>query len=138
MSEFSQVVKSGANKIFSSVKKFFLIVFLLAIFGGGMYLWVCNWTYSKGTRAGTLTKISLKGVVFKTYEGQLNLGGFRQESGDGVSGNIWEFSVWEDAVYDTLQNYEGKHVKLHYREKYKSMPWQGDTEYFIYKVDEVE
>jgi len=138
MSEFSQVVKGGVNKIFSSVKKFFLIVFLLAIVGGGLYLWVCNWTYSKGTRAGTLVKVSSKGVAFKTYEGQLNLGGFRRDGGDGISGNIWEFSVWQDAVYDTLQNYEGQQVKLFYREKYKAMPWQGDTEYFVYKVEEVE
>jgi hypothetical protein len=138
MSEFNQVVKSGFQKIFSSVKRFFLVVLLLGILGGGLYLWVCNWTYSKGTRAGTLIKISYKGVVFKTYEGQLNLGGFRQDAGEGISGNIWEFSVWEDEVYDILQDYEGKQVKLYYREKYKSMPWQGDTEYFIYKVEEVK
>ncbi len=138
MSEFKQVIKEGAGTVGSWAKRFFLILLTLAILGGAGYLWVCNWTYSKGTRAGTLIKISQKGVVFKTYEGQLNLGGFRQDGGDGVSGNIWEFSVWKDAVYEQLQNYEGKQIKLYYREKYKAMPWQGDTNYFIYQVEEVQ
>ena len=137
MSEFKQVVEDGAKKVGSKIKRFFLILFLLAVVGGGLYFWVCNWTYSKGTRAGSLIKISYKGVVFKTYEGQLNLGGF-QNNPNGVTGNIWEFSVWKDEVYEELQDYEGKQVKLHYRQKYKAMPWQGDTDYFIYKVELVE
>lgn len=138
MSEFKQVVKEGTGKVFSWIKRFFLILSLLGLVIGGGYLWVCNWTYSSGTRAGTLIKISRKGVVFKTYEGQLNLGGFRENADDGISGNIWEFSVWEEEVYRELQNYEGKQVKLHYREKYKSMPWQGDSNYFIEKVEAVK
>lgn len=138
MSEFKQVVKEGGQTVGGWVKRFFLIVFLLAIVGGGLYLWVCNWTYSKGTRAGNLIKISYKGVVFKTYEGQLNLGGFQTDAQTGVSGNIWAFSVWDDEVYEQLQQHEGQQVKLFYREKYKSMPWQGDTNYFIYDVKLVE
>ncbi|MBV6655079.1 MAG: hypothetical protein KI786_15040 [Mameliella sp.] len=138
MSEFNQVIKEGASTVGNWIKRFFFILLTLAILGGAGYLWVCNWTYSQGTRAGTLIKISNKGVVFKTYEGQLNLGGFRQNASDGLTGNIWEFSVWEDDIYDQLQNFEGKQVKLYYREKYKSMPWQGDTNYFIYQVEEVK
>jgi hypothetical protein len=138
MSEFNQVIKGGAQKVGSWIRRFFLVLALIAVAGGGIYLWVCNWTYSNGTRAGNLIKISYKGVVFKTYEGQLNLGGFQGTDQSGLSGNIWDFSVWKDDIYDELQNYEGKQVKLHYRQKYKAMPWQGDTDYFIYKVELVE
>ena len=138
MSEFSQVIKEGAQKVGNWIKRFFLIISILLLIGGGVYLWVCNWTYSTGTRAGSLIKISYKGVILKTYEGQLNLGGFRQDASDGLSGNIWEFSVWDDEIYKQLQDYEGKHVKLHYKQKYKAMPWQGDTDYFIHKVEEVK
>lgn len=138
MSEFKQVVKEGATKVGSWIKRFFLIILLLAVVGGGVYLWVCNWTYSEGTRAGNLIKISYKGVVLKTYEGQLNLGGFQSNDQSGISGNIWEFSVWDDEIYKQLQQYEGKQVKLFYRQKYKAMPWQGDTDYFIYQVELVE
>ena len=68
----------------------------------------------------------------------MNLGGFQSDESSGVIGNIWEFSVTNDEVYKELQTLEGKQVKLHYREKYKAMPWQGDTNYFIYDADVVE
>jgi len=142
MSEFQQVIKKGAQefaqKTWSGVKKFFLVILILAILGAGGYYWVSSWTFSQGTRAGTLIKISKKGVVFKTYEGQLNLGGFQSDAASGVVGNIWEFSVLEGDVYKQLQQYEGKQVKLHYKERYNSFPWQGDTNYFIYKVEQVQ
>ena len=137
MSEFKQVVNEGLKKVGSWIKRFFLIVLLLAIAGGATYVWVSSWTYSDGTRAGNLIKISKKGVVFKTFEGQLNLGGFQQNV-DGVSGNIWDFSVPKKDVYEQLQNFEGKQVKLFCRERYKAMPWQGKTNYFVYKVEQVE
>lgn len=134
MSEFTQIVKDGANTILDWIKRFFLAISILAIVGVGAYLWVCNWTYSEGTRAGYLIKISKKGVVFKTYEGQLNLGGFQSDAASGLAGNIWNFSVYKDAIYQELQQNEGNKVVLHYRQKYKSMPWQGKTDYFIYKI----
>ena len=138
MSEFKQVVISGAKTVGRAIRRFFLILLAIAIIGAGAYLWWANWTYSEGTRAGYLIKISKKGVVFKTYEGQLNLGGFQSDEQSGVIGNIWEFSVRKKEVYEQLQDLEGKQVKLHYKQKYKSMPWQGDTDYFIYKAEPVK
>ncbi len=142
MSEFQQVVKKGAQefaqKTWTGVKRFFLLIVILGILGGGGYYWVSSWTYSQGTRAGTLIKMSKKGVVFKTYEGQLNLGGFQTDAQSGVVGNIWKFSVLKRDVYRELQKYEGQQVKLYYKERYNSFPWQGDTKYFIDKVEKVE
>ncbi|MCO6479794.1 MAG: hypothetical protein J5I94_24365 [Phaeodactylibacter sp.] len=137
MSEFKQVVNEGLKKVGSWTKRFFLILLLLALAGAGGYIWVSSWTYSDGTRAGNLIKVSEKGVVFKTYEGQLNLGGFQQDV-DGVTGNIWNFSVPDKEVYQQLQNLQGKQVKLYYKERYKAMPWQGDTEYFVYKAEQIK
>ena len=141
MSEFGQVVTEGAEEIkkkaIRGAKRITAGLLLLGAIGLAGYLWVISWTFSEGTRAGTLIKISRKGVIFKTYEGQLNLGGFRTDGQAGLSGNIWEFSVLRRDVYQKLQQYEGKQVKLHYRERYKAMPWQGDTNYFVYEVEEV-
>lgn len=143
MSEFGQVVKEGAEEIvkktWRGTKRILLGITILAVISAVGYLWVMSWTFSDGTRAGTLIKISKKGVIFKTYEGQLNLGGFQNnpQSG-GVVGNIWDFSVLKNDIYKELQQHEGKQVKLHYKERYKAMPWQGDTNYFIYDVEEVE
>ena len=138
MSEFSQIVKEGTQKVGSWIKRFFLLLLVLAAVGAGAYLWVISWTYSEGTRAGTLIKISEKGVTFKTFEGQLNLGGFQSDPDAGVTGNIWDFSVAKKDVYQQLQDFEGQQVKLHYRQRYRAMPWQGDTEYFVYKVEPVK
>ena len=138
MSEFRQLIKDGTQTIIGWIKRFFLAISLLFVIGAGVYLWVCNWTYSEGTRAGVLIKISRKGVVFKTYEGQLNLGGVQSDNTSGLVGNIWNFSVYKNAVYDQLQQNEGQQVVLHYRQKYKAMPWQGKTDYFIYKITPVD
>ncbi len=134
MSEFRQVVKDGFSTVLGWIKKFFITISILAVVSAGVYLWVCNWTYSEGTRAGYLIKISRKGVVFKTYEGQLNLGGFQSDESSGLAGNIWNFSVYQDDIYEQLQESEGNKVVLHYRQKYKAMPWQGKTDYFVYKI----
>lgn len=122
----------------NKVKRFFLILLGVIVVGGGLFVWVSGWTYSEGTRAGYLIKISNKGVVFKTYEGQLNTGGFQTDSQSGLVGNIWEFSVTKNDIYDQLQALEGDKIKLFYRQRYKPMPWQGKTEYFVYKVQKIE
>ncbi len=94
--------------------------------------------YSDGTRAGTIVKLSHKGYVFKTLEGQLNLGGLTQESGSPAS-SLWDFSVSKDdaqLVKDLEDaNLNGRRIKLYYKEKYYTLPWRGDTKYFIYKVE---
>ena len=122
----------------SKAVKVILVVVFVLIAGTAGYFAVCNINYSDGSRAGYLIKISEKGYVFKTYEGQVNLGGI----GDGevnaiVANNIWDFSVMEDSVYHKMQELQGKHVNLYYKEKIKNFPWQGDTKYFVYKVEPV-
>lgn len=87
-------------------------------------------SYSSGTRAGVVMKISKKGYVFKTYEGQLNL---------GVNQEPWEFSVdtGRGEVVKALEEAQANndHVKLHYEEKYVQYDWRGDTKYFVTKVE---
>ena len=137
MSEFQQVVKEGAESIGRKIKRFFLMLLGILLIGGLIFVWVAGWTFSEGTRAGELIKVSRKGVVFKTYEGQLNLGGFQSDNA-GIVGNIWEFSTTKNNVYDRLQELEGKKIKLHCRQRYKPMPWQGKTDYFVHKVEVIE
>ena len=52
----------------------------------------CNWgnnfEYSKGTRAGVINKFSEKGIVWKTYEGQIALEGI-VSTGESVGANVW-------------------------------------------------
>ena len=137
MSEFQEVVKEGATKVVNKVKRLLLILLGLAILGGAIFVWGSGWTFSEGTRAGELIKVSRKGVVFKTYEGQINLGGFESDA-EGIVGNIWAFSTTDKNVYKQLQEMEGKKIKLHYKQRYKPMVWQGKTDYFVDKVELIE
>ena len=123
----------------SRLKKFILKIVLGVVVLCFLLIWACSWTYSEGTRAGQLIKISKKGVVFKTNEGELNMGGLRVgTSNDGLEGNLWRFSVLDEDVLEKLQTSEGKRVKLSYKERYKAMPWQGDTNYFIVAVEPID
>lgn len=47
-----------------------------------IFTFVIYVNFSEGKRAGELIKMSRKGVIFKTYEGQLNTGGFSEGDGD--------------------------------------------------------
>ena len=92
------------------------------------YLFIYFVTYSTGVRSGELIKISRKGILTKTYEGQIN---------QGISGaQIFTFSVEEKEkiVIEDLQKHQGRYVKLTYKERYATFFWLGDTKYFITKV----
>ncbi|MDP4600017.1 MAG: 6-phosphogluconate dehydrogenase [Polaribacter sp.] len=87
-------------------------------------------TFSEGIRSGELIKISKKGVLVKTWEGEIS---------QGISGaQIFSFSVedkYKDVIAD-LEKYQGRYVKLNYVERYKTLFWLGDSKYFITKVTE--
>jgi hypothetical protein len=132
------VSKKGTHpvkKFFKRVMWFFIILFLL--FGIGTYFYF-NYDYSDGNRAGNLVKFSKKGYIFKTYEGELNLGGINPMPGNTIANNIWVFSVKDENVAKKLMEMEGKTVRLHYIEKVKNLPWQGESKYFVDDVKEVK
>ncbi len=131
----NESVKTGVKKTKSFFKKLFFGIFFLVLLALAGYMFYCNMTYSEGTRTGQLIKISKKGYVFKTFEGQLNTGGL-QGAADGTMSTIWSFSLKEKGMYEKLESLEGSKVMLRYREINKAMPWQGDTNYFVYEVEE--
>lgn len=122
----------------SPVRKVLLILLALVIVGFGVTYLIFNFTYSEGNRAGVLIKFSKKGYIFKTHEGQLNIGGLGNVPGTAQMDNHWEFSVRSNTVADTLMLLEGKKVSLHYREVIKNLPWDGETKYFVDAVKVIE
>jgi hypothetical protein len=97
--------------------------------------------YDEGVRAGTVLRISKKGMVFKTYEGQLNVQTFGAFKGANPIMEAFDFSVSasDDEVIRELQevSLSGERVNLHYVSRYATFPWRGDTKYFIVKVERV-
>ncbi len=110
-----------------------LIVFLV-IFFVARY----SFTYSEGNRAGRLIKFSRQGFMFKTYEGEMNLGGVSNAANGSLMMNyMWDFSVDDKAVADSLLKLEGRDIRVHYKQKIAKLPWRGDTKYVVDKVLEV-
>lgn len=130
-------VSAGLSKTKNFIKKLFIIFSVLFFVGLGLFILWSNWTYSDGTRAGDLIKISTKGYIFKTHEGQLKLGGIDLQNQDEGLSDTWSFSVTDEKIYRELEKLQGKKLVLRYKQINRPLPWQGDTEYFIYKVEEV-
>ena len=113
------------------MKKFIYVltaVVLLSVVG--YFTFIYNATYSEGVRSGQLIKFSNKGIVFKTWEGEIS---------QGISGaQIFSFSVLDKdkQVITDLQKFEGKYIKVKYIERYKTFAWWGDSKYFIIDVKE--
>ncbi len=107
-----------------------IVVAILVIVPALVFSFFYYGAYSTGLRAGVVMKISRKGFVFKTYEGQLNL---------GVQQEPWAFSVdgSETEVIKTLEDVAqtGERVQLKYEEKFVKFAWRGDTKYFIVDVE---
>ena len=122
-------------RFFKKVLMFFILLFVVVTVGAYFYF---NYTYSEGSRAGMLVKFSEKGYIFKTYEGDLNLGGINPLPGNTIANNIWKFSVKDDSIGELLKSKEGQMLRLHYKEKVKNFPWQGDTKFFVDGVDVIK
>ncbi len=102
-----------------------VIALLLAFYAFNYFV-----PYSQGVRSGELIKISHKGVIVKTWEGEIS---------QGISGaQIFSFSVLDkdQEVIEKLQEYQGRYVKVNYTERFFTFFWLGDTKYFITKVEE--
>ncbi|MCU0449775.1 MAG: hypothetical protein MUC97_08000 [Bernardetiaceae bacterium] len=125
-------------------KKFFFITLAVLLGLGGVAGWFSySANFSEGNRTGRILKMSRKGVLIKTNEGQLNQEIITSPAvgGSGPS-NIWDFSV-EDSQAEALRKIDeamrdNKRVTLHYEEKFVRFFWRGDTKYLITKVDVIE
>lgn len=102
-----------------------------------LFFFICGMSYSDGSRSGVLTKISRKGYVFKTYEGDLNIGGFNDGNGTIMPNSVFKFSVHDQLTYKKLEELQGKRVVISYEQVIKNFFWQGETDYFVIEVKEL-
>ncbi len=108
--------------------KFLGVIVLILI---GLYLFNLYVPYSEGFRSGRLIKLSKKGIIFKTWEGELSLGiGHDQR---------WAFSIEskDKEVRQQLIDLQGRDVKIHYIERFWKIPWKGKTKYFAKGVEQI-
>lgn len=134
---FNDRLNSAKQSTMVFFRKLFIGLLVIALLGVFITFLSTQMAYSEGDRAGVVSKLSKKGYIFKTQEGELNVGA-QGQVGNMVS-NLWQFTVesgnekLSKDIEDAMTT--GKRVKLHYEQRYMKFSWMGDTEYFVTKVD---
>lgn len=108
----------------------FVVVVALLFYA---YVWAAlSWSYSSGNRAGFLQKMSHKGWICKTWEGELSLVAL-----PGAAPEKFFFTVRDPSVASRIEAAMGKRVTLLY-EQHKGLPTScfGETEYFVGGLNE--
>lgn len=135
---FNDQVNSAKQVAMIFIRRLFIGVITLGVLVLMFSFLMTKVAYSVGDRAGVISKFSKKGVLFKTYEGELN------EGAQGQMGNmvnrLWAFTVDSDdpAVIQKLEDamLTGRRIKVRYEQRYMKFSWMGDTEYFVTEVAE--
>ena len=132
----------GPSKLASGVKRAkrwilrtFALLLVAVIVILAAWTWVAlSFSYSMGERAGYVQKISKKGWIFKTWEGELAMANL-----PGAMPEVFHFSSREDAVAKQLQESLGRRVRIKY-EEHVGIPlnWFGDTPYFVVGMELVD
>jgi len=86
-----------------------------------------NYSYSTGMRAGYVQKISKRGWLCKTWEGELQLTAI-----PGSAPQLFDFSIRSDSLAAKVNELAGKEVALEYKQ-HKGVPTScsGETEYYV-------
>lgn len=117
------------------------LVALSLVLGGGLVIYFIafffsDFEYSSGSRYGQIIKFSRVGIIFKTHEGELLLGGAESNS----TASIWRFSVEKEKKQ--LQNRiqvaarKGQRVELIYSQRILVMPWVASSNYLLTDIKE--
>ena len=118
------------------IKKILIGVILVAI---GIFAFFYFGKFSDGYRSGKIMKVSERGVIFKTWEGQMDLqtfGAVKDKS--NMVTETFKFSIVDNPeLIKELENaaLAGERVNLHYYERYMKIPWRGDTKVFVTGIE---
>jgi hypothetical protein len=101
-------------------------VFIFTVWAGA----TLNYAYSSGERAGFLQKVSKKGWLCKTWEGELQLSAI-----PGSQPEKFLFTTRSDSIATLLNKLNGQRVVVDYQQ-HKGVPGScfGETEYFVVGV----
>ncbi|HBG04386.1 MAG TPA: hypothetical protein DDY22_02245 [Geobacter sp.] len=106
------------------------LVAVIVLLAAGYVYATLHWTYSSGERVGYIQKLSRKGWLCKTWEGELTM--------SPVPGAIPEkffFTVRDEGLAQLINQGLGRRMSLSY-EQHKGVPTAcfGETEFFIVKA----
>src|SRR6185436_19070263 len=119
------------NKSMRIIKKIAIWALLIGI---AVFSFMYFVSYEDGFMAGKILRVSQKGVIFKTYEGKINLETFGAMKGVSPIAESFDFSVGKSDP-ELIKELEqvalsGERVNLFFVKYYFAFPWRGDTKYF--------
>ena len=113
-----------------ALRTFIGLVLTVLIAAGAYLLFAYHFTYSKGESVGYVQKLSYKGWVCKSWEGEQ----VRALASMPAVPEKFPFTVRDAAVADQINSHIGQKVVMEY-EQHKGLPsCFGETEHFITKV----
>ena len=131
--------QKAKRKTKSFMKKLMLVIIVLGIAVFSFMYWG---TYENGIMAGKVLRITQKGMIFKTFEGKLNLETFGALKGASPIAESFDFSVdgSEAELIKTLEAValSGERVNLKFKKRYAQFFWRGDTKYFVTEVERLK
>ena len=132
--ETPTVVAAPPKKKRKTALKILLVILLVPAIVIALWIWISlGYTYASGDRAGYVQKISKKGWICKTWEGELAMANL-----PGTMPQIFAFTVRSDSIAHILEQNAGKQVSLKY-EQHRGIPTScfGDTQYFVTAVHRI-
>jgi hypothetical protein len=135
--------ESFGQRFAKTTKKIVRRIIIFALIVGVAILSFLYWgVYETGIMAGKVLRVTQKGIIFKTYEGKLNLETFGALKGASPIAESFDFSVESDQkeIIKELEQValSGERVNLHFIKRYSTFAWRGDTKYFIEKVERIK
>ena len=107
-----------------------ILIILLGFFIYFKYFY----TYSEGYRAGILQKFSNKGIIFKTYEGEMILSSVTSSRDVALASEKFLFTLTNKELVRQFDTIQGEMVIVHYMQKKGSLFWRGDSQYLVDSV----
>ncbi|PPD12230.1 MULTISPECIES: hypothetical protein [Methylophilus] len=120
---------------FAKFLKWTFLILVLPVALLSLYTWgSLTWIYSDGERVGYVQKLSHKGWLCKTWEGELVL-----VTVPGTQAEKFYFTVRDPAVIPKINALSGERVRLQY-EEHKGVPSScfGETSHFVTDVEEIK
>ena len=126
------MARSGMkNKVIGGVLGLIAVAVLLA---AGYTYAALHWVYSSGERVGYVQKLSKKGWLCKTWEGELTMAPI-----PGAIPEKFLFTVRNEEMAQLINQGLGKRISLTY-EQHKGVPSVcfGETEFYVTKAKPLE
>jgi hypothetical protein len=121
--------------ILAKMKRIFRILAIAVIIFLFIFIYFKYYfTYSDGYRSGYLQKFSHKGLIFKTYEGEMVLSSIKSSANVAIASEKFLFSVTDEAVAARLDTIQGEYVTVEYKQKRGTLFWRGESEYLVISV----